>query len=280
MHKHRLSHQGFTLVELSIALVIIGLLISGILVGQSLIESTRVSAQVKQIRQFDAAVVTYVQKFRYLPGDNPFLGSNGGNGDRLIESIPNSVGGRAGTAYVGETEKFWRHLFPTEYTSNGTGAVQAVTKGATKNAPAAKIGKDGSFIIVTPQTHDSGWVTPIPGGSYYKGMANFYFILDPSHAQTAPNYNINSIDVNPAVTPANASVKPATLLALDKKMDDGIANLGHVQPGIKDPYGHVRIISNFYSIANCSNGALYTVNNNNYTCTPSIRVGAQAGNPL
>ncbi len=300
MQIHRLSRQGFTLVELSIVLVIIGLLVGGILIAQSMIESAKISAQVKQIQQYDAAIITYVERFKNLPGDNPLLGTDGGNGNKLIESRPNHGGptatdsGMAGTAYSCETEKFWKHLFPQQFVSNGTcsrhptnwysfpatGAAQAVSKGATTNAPAAKTGKDGSFIIVTPQTHDSGWVSTTPGNPWYKGMANFYVILDPSHAQNAPNYNINSIDVNPAVTPPNASTKPITLLALDKKMDDGIANQGHVQPGIKEQYGHVRIISNFYSIVNCSNGALYTVNNNNYTCTPFIRIGAQVGNGL
>ena len=61
--------KGFTLVELSIVLVIIGLLIGGILVGQSLINSAKINAQVRQLQQFDIATNTFKTKFKQIPGD-------------------------------------------------------------------------------------------------------------------------------------------------------------------------------------------------------------------
>ena len=50
-----MKKSGFTLVELSIVLVIIGLLIGGILVGQSLIESAKMNSFVRQVQQIDIA---------------------------------------------------------------------------------------------------------------------------------------------------------------------------------------------------------------------------------
>lgn len=66
----RLS-RGFTLVELSIVLVIIGLLIGGILAAQSMIETAKINAQVKQLRQFEIATSNFILNFKSLPGENP-----------------------------------------------------------------------------------------------------------------------------------------------------------------------------------------------------------------
>ena len=76
--------KGFTLVELSIVLVIIGLLIGGILVGQSLIESAKTTATLQQLSQFDIAVSNFSTKYKQLPGDSKF---HGGDGDQAIASF-------------------------------------------------------------------------------------------------------------------------------------------------------------------------------------------------
>lgn len=62
--------KGFTLVELSIVLVIVGLLIGGILISQSLISTAKIQAQVKQIQQFDIAVQNFMTVYGGLPGDS------------------------------------------------------------------------------------------------------------------------------------------------------------------------------------------------------------------
>ncbi len=63
--------RGFTLVELAIVLVIIGLIVGGVLVGKDLIDAAAVRSQIAQIEQINSAVNTFKGKYGYLPGDIP-----------------------------------------------------------------------------------------------------------------------------------------------------------------------------------------------------------------
>ena len=89
-HSRRSSQAGFTLVEIAIVLVIIGLLLGGVLKGQSLIDSARVKNIIQQSTSLTSAVNAYQDKFRALPGDDvqgtthaPGATANG-NGDGQI----------------------------------------------------------------------------------------------------------------------------------------------------------------------------------------------------
>jgi prepilin-type N-terminal cleavage/methylation domain-containing protein len=64
------SHRcGFTLVELSIVLIIIGLVAGAIFVGQALIEAATIQSQARQIERYQAAINTFRGKYNGLPGD-------------------------------------------------------------------------------------------------------------------------------------------------------------------------------------------------------------------
>ena len=86
-----MNKKGFTLVELSIVLVIIGLLIGGILVGQSLIFSFKMNSLNSTLTQMEVLANQFKQKYKALPGDfnraTTVLGPTvNGNGNQSIYS--------------------------------------------------------------------------------------------------------------------------------------------------------------------------------------------------
>ncbi len=66
----RSKQSGFTLVEIAIVLVIIGLLLGGVLKGQELINSAKVKNMIGDFRTTSTFVYAYQDRFRALPGDD------------------------------------------------------------------------------------------------------------------------------------------------------------------------------------------------------------------
>ena len=65
----RKAEKGFTLVELAIVMIIIGLLITGVLKGQEMIGNAQVTATISQLKAFEAATTTFQDMFDAMPGD-------------------------------------------------------------------------------------------------------------------------------------------------------------------------------------------------------------------
>jgi prepilin-type N-terminal cleavage/methylation domain-containing protein len=70
IHHVRLQQScGFTLIEIAIVLVIVGLLLSGVLRGRELIANARVRALILQMDGVKAAYFGFLDRYRALPGD-------------------------------------------------------------------------------------------------------------------------------------------------------------------------------------------------------------------
>ena len=79
------SEKGFTLVEIAIVLVIIGLLLGALLKGQEMINSAKIKRVVSEANELRAAALTYQDLYKYLPGDDLFpLTGVAGNGNGQI----------------------------------------------------------------------------------------------------------------------------------------------------------------------------------------------------
>lgn len=106
-----MKERGFTLVELAIVLVIIGLILGAILKGQELINNARIKRLYNQYREVVAAVYTYYDKYGAYPGDDPNANSRwssapNGDGDGLIDGFNMRCAATSG----GETCYAWEHM--------------------------------------------------------------------------------------------------------------------------------------------------------------------------
>ena len=70
---NRTSNRGFTLIEIAIVLVIIGLLLGGVLKGQELINNAKVKSYATDFRNIPIMLYGYQDKFRALPGDDALV---------------------------------------------------------------------------------------------------------------------------------------------------------------------------------------------------------------
>ncbi len=134
--------SGFTLVELAIVLVIIGLILAAVLKGQEMIENAKVKNVINDLRGVSTAYYAYQDRYKAIPGDDAhadqhFNGTNG-DGNGLISGKYNATDTPvAGTTT--ESNKFWQHTrlagFMTGSGSNpptnALGGVTGVQNGAT-----------------------------------------------------------------------------------------------------------------------------------------------------
>ena len=227
MHKK----HGFTLIELSIVLVIIGLLIGGILVAQSMIESSKLQAFIKQVNQLDIAVSNFKTRFNQLPGDSNLFTYNGNN-DGLIKDYYNN------DDYLqGEIGAAWSHLSEagvlqdnyTRISSTSTVVEYGV------HVPEIEYGeKQAGIVIGTPlNASDPHYNTPVFWISHFPEIANNW------------TWGGACVGCGYVFTTTQA-------LAADKKMDDGLPRDGDVRAAG---------VSEFASAgSSCINSGTYYIN--------------------
>lgn len=113
------KNTGFTLVEISIVLVIIGLIIGGVLTGQQVIQNARISNTINGIQAYQAQLQTYSQNYGALPGDDASAStrftdvtacSGTGCGDGKIGTNNSFDAASDATGDAAESRQVWAHL--------------------------------------------------------------------------------------------------------------------------------------------------------------------------
>ncbi len=107
--------RGFTLIEIAIVLVIIGLLLAGILKGQELINNAKVKTYATDFRNISTMLFGYQDKFKAMPGDDPLV-ANHVPGSTVATTPAGTLGNGAingawdTTTNTDETCLFWQHV--------------------------------------------------------------------------------------------------------------------------------------------------------------------------
>lgn len=204
--------NGFTLIELAITLVIIGLIIGGVLYGRDLIRAAQTRLQVSQIERYNAAAETFRIKYNCLPGDcaNASELNLGGDGD--------GNGQVNGSLQKEEAAYFWYHLSEAGLIS-------------------------GSYPDFADSNFVPGVDTPrlmLPGVGYdnatspFNAAGGLAIASSGAYTQTAALFGTRATlwyltATTAAVGTAIGIYKGDDMLALDSKMDDGKPATGIMQ---------------------------------------------------
>jgi len=224
---------GFTLIELSIVLVIIGLVVGGIMVGRTLIRASEIKSIGTDIERFEAARNTFRTKYNCLPGDCSSANSLGlggnGNGNGYIDHY----------AASNETWRFWTHLGNANLIGgNYTGLAgpdSNVDALIGINVPASRIDNVG-YAIYTPAPTTTSWSPGLNGAGLPRAL-------------TDTAYNIGRDDATNGYLTKGGFMSPVEAQALDQKYDDGQANDGNFR---------VELGSATYNTVGCTSGAAPT----------------------
>lgn len=120
------KQRGFTLLEIAVVLVIIGLLLGGIMQGQSLIKSAKVKSIVSDLEGTAAAIYAYQDRYKALPGDNTQAALQHGGAPCAGGQCDNGILDGAWDSAAGsgeETSLVWQHLRSAGFVA-GSGDLQ------------------------------------------------------------------------------------------------------------------------------------------------------------
>jgi len=154
-------NQGFTLVEIAIVLVIIGLLLGGILKGQEMITQAKIKNVISDFSGISAAYHGYVDRYKKIPGDDPCAGGTpalnvcGTTSPRWSGASKGDGNGVVGGKYnsataTDESRLWWDHLRRAGFVS-GVGDLQPF------NALSGQIGVQTGDGAATPAAALSGF---------------------------------------------------------------------------------------------------------------------------
>lgn len=217
--------SGFSLVELSIVLVILGLLVGGVLAGQALIRASELRAVPREAATYRTAMLAFRDKYFALPGDmanatgfwgtatacpgdstSPGTGTATCNGDASRAITPDA-------ASSNETFRFWQHLANA---GMAEGSFSGVTNSTTGTDMVARLGHN------VPQSRivGAGWsIQHLPSAdiastSYFEGNYGHVFSFGGVSGTNATRGGV---------------LPPIDAYSIDEKMDDGLPATGQVR---------------------------------------------------
>lgn len=145
------KQKGFTLVEIAIVLVIIGLLLGGILKGQELINSARVRNLADQNSGIQAAYYGFIDRYRQVPGD--FIAANATQAIGVTINLPVAASTTDGNGRVDNTLEeaaaVWEQLARSNFVSGGFTPATAIPASETAYATNAPVNAFQGPLVLT-----------------------------------------------------------------------------------------------------------------------------------
>ena len=259
-----MKKQAFSLVELSIVLVILGLLTGGILAGESLIHAAELRAITTEYNRYYSAMNAFRDKYFQLPGDMnnavSFWGAaDGSTGNTAACATTQGTGTQtcngngdnqilASTASE-ERTRFWQHLANAGLIEgNYTGILSSGNMVGGTNVPPSKLGGAAAWgISCLGNVTGSAY---LPDGSY--GNA-FNFVTRPA---------------------AMGAISPPDVWNIDSKMDDGKPVTGKLRASWGTPYSTATPATACTTAATSADTtATYNLSDNNKDCAVWIVTG-------
>lgn len=258
------NQKGFSLVELLVVFVIIGIVLAGASKGREIIRSQQIKSTISMVSSIERATNAFVLKFEVLPGDMPDPNAslpncdsppctNAGNCNDRIASNPNE-----GTTPLSESAGFWAHLVAAGVflgTEPNGGPTTAAYPAGTKLAdiigvvnPAAPMG--GGLHI--------GYATTAIGTAAGLQFRVGTIAHEEGH-YLAIKYN-PSASTGGFPSKEGPKFKPAYAVRFDQAMDDGHPGKGRVLAAEND------------AVQDCADANEYSVNNNAIACALYVRL--------
>lgn len=233
--RHTPIYQAFTLIELSLALVIIGLIVGGILVGRDMIKAAELRSVLSELESFKTATTTFRLKYNCMAGDcinaTQFFGTAAvcpgdgdnprttttcnGNGDSIIRN------NAASSVYQNEAYGYWQHLALA-------GLIEGTYTGVTANTAL-----HSSYDMTIGNNVPSGAV-PTSSWSVYNAGS-----FDVSSSAFSEGFYGNAYffaaETDGIYYPNNLILTPISAYNIDDKIDDGFPLMGTVRTGENNP---------------------------------------------
>ncbi len=214
-HLHKNHHaQAFTLIELTISLVIIALLLGGVLAGRELITGAEIRSLIKQKQGIEAAANAFKLKFHCTPGDcrtaTTYGFSENGNGDGVV----NDVTATATSTSTTEMFNFWNHLSEARFISGIYKPAATSGKVTGTDTPSVK-------LRARAQSGFNVWCENAATSSLSRAYSDW----------EGPNWLVLGTNMLGGGT-SNinlGAITPAIAYSIDLKVDDGAAITGNVR---------------------------------------------------
>jgi prepilin-type N-terminal cleavage/methylation domain-containing protein len=273
---HRLTccHSGFTLIELSIVLVIIGLIVGGILVGRDMVRSAEIRADVGEAEKINSAINAFKLKYNCLPGDcanatalfgiGPYGHINNGDGNGLIrgymnssytsETTPDTDGHYVNVSDLGSGRWIeWFSVFD-HLAAAGLYNIAQYDEGAISSPNVAANVAGGAF----PAMHWQHGNSDGGGVATHLGGITVGYELDAHYLRYGTCY-YNLVTVQTSFV---CGYSGSAAAQFDAKIDDGKPFSGSVQA--TDPIYILRVSPAGGPFTNCVNGTDYVAANDGY----------------